>query len=284
MSIIEQALPRWEKMEPENFRKLPGSRSSARSPGRLQPAREIHLDLERLSARGLLTAISRDIHMLEQYRLIKQPLLRKITGNEQHAFGHGEVAENDTKLILVTSALPDEGKTFTAINLAMSMAMERDHPIVLLDADLEKRDVSTMFGVASEVGLTEFLVDSSMPLAQVLFRTNVENLSFLPAGTVQGQHAELISSKRMRQLLSDLCREYGAVVVDSPPLLFSSSATVMANLAGQVVIVVEVEKTPQRVVQEAVQLIGGPSRDIGFVLNKDGPSARARHRYSRYQR
>ncbi len=284
MSIIEQALPRWEELQPEQRaagpRKVSGSRSFVSSPGSLQPARELALDLERLNALGIVTPTSHDIHRLEQYRVIKRSLLKTLPKRERRRSGDAGVAENNARFVLVTSALPGEGKTFTAVNLAISMAMERDTRIVLVDADLKKRDASRTFGVESAVGLTDFLSDAEIPLAQVLFKTNLTNLVVLPAGTEHGHHAELISSREMEYVISSLCLAYSVVIADSPPLLFSSDATTLAGLAGQVVMVVEAGQTPEAAVQEAVQLIG-PSKPIGFVLNKDVSGIRARKRYYR---
>jgi protein-tyrosine kinase len=289
MSIIEQALPRFDEVKSgsskeESFQTLTDSRRTSHYVAGIEPTREVQLDLMQLAARGILTVANRDMYLLEQYRAIKQALIRRLANNEPNAFEREiGAATGRKKVILVTSALPKEGKTYTAINLAMSMSQERDHPVLLMDADLEKRDASTLFNIDSQGGLTEFLETETVPLADVLFRTNVENLRILPVGKAHNHHVELISSKRMKRCLTDLGRAHAAIVIDSAPLLFSSSATAMAHLADQVVIVVEAEKTPQSAVQEAVHLLG-PSKNIGFVLNKDGSRTRARHQYYRRQR
>lgn len=287
MSLIEQILPRWKEPQPEtrppSARKATGSRSFVNSPASLQPAQELQFDLERLNALGMLTPKSRDIPRLEQYRLIKRSLLKKTPKDEKRAYGQVEASESNAKLILITSALPGEGKTFTALNLVISIAMERDTQVLLIDADLEKRDASRILGVDSAVGLTDLLSNAEIPLGQALFKTSLPNLAILPAGAPHEHHAELIASKEMGHIVSSLCVGYSVVIADSPPLLLSSDATVLTSLAGQIVIVVQAGQTPEAAVQEAVQLIG-PSKQIGFVLNKDISGVRAHRRYYQRQR
>lgn len=284
MSIIEQALPRLEEVKAakgeDSKQRLTDTHVTAHPRRSLKPAREVHLDLEQLGAHGILTTASRDVYLLEQYRSIKQALFRRLTSNHSSGFERQVGTLPDRRLIVVTSALPEEGKTYTAINLAVSMSLELDHSVLLMDGDLEKRDVSKLFGIDAEIGLTDLLANETVPLAEVLFQTNVQNLTVLPSGKLHDHHVELVSSRRMKQCLADLGATYAAIVVDSAPLLFSSSAAAMAHLADQVVIVVEAEKTPQSAVQEAVHLLGS-AKNIGFVLNKDGPRTRARHKYYR---
>jgi receptor protein-tyrosine kinase len=183
----------------------------------------------------------------EEYRVIKRPLI----GNAQ---GRGAAAVQNGNLIMVTSALPGEGKSFTSINLAMSIAMELDHTVLLVDADFSKPSVLELLGLPPAKGLMDVLVGDVSDLSDVMLRTNVEKLSILPAGMRHQRATELIASDAMNRMLEEMATRYAerVVIFDSPPLLATTEARVLATHMGQVMMVVEAGRTSHAAVKHAL--------------------------------
>jgi receptor protein-tyrosine kinase len=170
---------------------------------------------------------------------------------------------------MTASALPNEGKTFTSINLAMSLALEQDITVLLVDADVAKRHISRIFGVEKEAGLLDVLKDETLDLESLIIPTDIPGLSLLPAGNRTSIATELLSSSHMERTVARL----GAhspnriVLLDSPPLLLTSESRAIAAIVGQVVVVVNAQSTPQQAVVDAVSHI--PSdKSVGFILNQ----------------
>ncbi|MGB5064986.1 MAG: XrtA-associated tyrosine autokinase [Candidatus Competibacter sp.] len=224
--------------------------------------RSVMLDFQRIQAAGLLVPDSHRSRIKEEYRHIKRPLLMNIDGK-------GAMVTEHASLIVVTSTRPGEGKTFTACNLALSIATERNRTVLLVDADIIKPNVAKMLGFEAERGLVDFLVDDQLDLADVLVDTNVPSLTILPAGSRHHLSTELLAGENMRRLVTEMSRRYPdrVVIFDSPPLLATTEASVVARLMGQVVMVVEAERTQQSQVKEALALLD-PNQIVGFVLNK----------------
>ncbi|TVR67082.1 MAG: tyrosine-protein kinase family protein [Candidatus Competibacteraceae bacterium] len=229
---------------------------------RKRTQRSVTLDLEGIQAAGMLVPDTRRSRIKEEYRHIKRPLLMNIDGK-------GAITPEHPNLIMVTSARPGEGKTFTACNLALSIATERDRTVLLVDADVVKPSVARVLGFEAEVGLVDFLIDDRLDLADVLVDTNVPSLTLLPAGGRHHLSTELLASENMRRLALEMSRRYPdrIVIFDSPPLLVTTEASVLASLMGQVVMVVESQRTHQNQVKEALALLD-PQQIVGFVLNK----------------
>jgi protein-tyrosine kinase len=188
----------------------------------------------------------------------------------KNAFGHGVTPIAQGNLVMVTSALPGEGKSFTAINLAMSMAAEMDRTVLLVEADLAKPAICRYLGISGpEKGLVDYLAEPGLELSKLLLKTNVPKLSLLPAGQQRPNATELLASSGMRELMAQLSQRYPdrIVVFDSPPLLLSNEAVVLAGLMGQIVMVVEAGKTQQARVKDAIALLD-QNQVIGVVLNK----------------
>lgn len=224
--------------------------------------RSASLDFERIRAAGLLVPDARRERIKEEYRHIKRPLLL-------NADGRGAMTVEHPNLVMVTSARPHEGKTFTACNLALSIAAERNRTVLLVDADVIKPAIASTLGVEGEPGLVDYLIDDQLDLADVLTDTNVSALTLLPAGSPHHLSTELLAGERMRKLAVEMSTRYPdrMVIVDSPPLLMTSEASILASLMGQVVMVVEAERTPQSQVKEALALLHS-HQIVGFVLNK----------------
>lgn len=288
MSIIEQAARRLEELRRSGI-ELPGSawqkaggsgtdahakgadRSTAQTPG---PARESHdgvvreigpssraaspprvskrvqIDLAALAAAGYLTPDTPRARIADEFRVIKRPLLTNVQGRSA-------AAPERANLIMVTSSLPGEGKTFISLNLAISLAMELDTTVLLVDADVSRPSVLRRLGLPASPGLLDLLTSSSLGVADTILRTNIDKLSILPAGSPQGRATELLASEGMSRLLDDLAKRYAdrILVFDAPPLLPSTESRVLATRMGQVVLVIEAEHTPIKTVTQALAAI-----------------------------
>ena len=226
------------------------------------PARSVHIDLAHLASRGMVTPSQPRSAIAEEFRLIKRPLLRNATLE-------GEAAVENGNLIMITSALPGEGKTFNAINLAISMAMELDYTVLLVDADVSRPSVLRDLDLPAERGLMDVLAGEVQDLSEVLLKTNIDKLSILPAGMPHQRATELLASDAMTQLLEQMAHRYAdrIIVFDSPPLLVTTESRVLATHMGQVVLVVEAERTTHGHVRQALSTIDNcPIRLM--VLNK----------------
>ena len=225
-------------------------------------ARKVELDLTRMRELGMVTAAGGRTNLLEEFRIIKRPLLKR-------AFSERAPNANPSNLIMVTSSLPGEGKTYCSINLAMSIAMELDHTVLLVDADVARPSVLRTLGLPAHRGLMDCLVDDKLDLSDVLLRTNVDTLAILPAGTSTPRATELLASSTMTQLLHELAHRYPdrIIIFDSPPLLLTSEARVLASHMGQIVVVVESQTTTQHAVKEALTQLEGMS-NVNLIYNK----------------
>ncbi len=207
----------------------------------------------------------------EEYRNIKRPLIN-------NAFGVGSVGINRSNLILVTSSVPGEGKTFTAINLALSIANERDKKVLLIDADVARPSVAKTLGIKATPGLVEYLEGNDIEFSDIVQKTNMPGLSVIPAGKQHKHSTELLNSNKMIVLAQELSNRYPdrIVIFDSPPLLAATQGEVLAGLVGQVVLVVEAEKTPQSMIMSSVNKL--MFCDVVLVLlNKIQSNADADH-------
>lgn len=213
-------------------------------------AKRIELNLEAISASGLLVPNAARSELADEYRVIKRPLIANAMGRNSTTIDYGN-------LIMVTSALPGEGKSFSAINLAISIAMELDNTVMLVDADVARPSILNMLGLAPAPGLLDVVDRGSVDISGVLLRTNIDKLSILPSGTQHPRATELLASDAMIKLLDDMSRRYSdrIIIFDSPPLLLTTEARALATHMGQIVIVVNAENTTQAAVKEAVATI-----------------------------
>jgi protein-tyrosine kinase len=222
----------------------------------------VRIHLESLRSRGYVTPDGNQTQISQEFRVIKRPLLA-------NAFGRGVSAVKNGKRIMVTSAFPGEGKSFCAINLAMSIAAERDNKVLLVDADVARPSIPKELGITVEAGLMDWLIDGNLDISQLVLPTNVDKLMILPAGRRHQQATELLASTSMSRLLELITARYPdrVVIFDSPPLLVTTESRVLSSYMGQVVLVVESGKTSHESVQEALATIGS-SEIVGLVLNK----------------
>jgi exopolysaccharide/PEP-CTERM locus tyrosine autokinase len=212
-------------------------------------SRRVDLDLAMLEATGIVTPLAPRTHIADEYRVIKRPLISNAMGRGAAALSHGN-------LIMVTSAVSGEGKSFTSVNLAMSIAAELDHTVMLVDADVARPSVLRMLGIPDGPGLLD-LLECKAEMSDVLMKTNIDKLTILPSGTPHVRATELLASDAMRALLDDISKRYSdrIVIFDSPPLLMTTEARVLASQMGQVVMVVQADRTLQADVQQALSTI-----------------------------
>ena len=224
--------------------------------------KRVEIDLGRLGANNMVSDDGGRNPVAEEFRAIKRPLI-------DNAFSKNGRPVNRNNLIMVTSALPGEGKTFTAINLAISIAMELDHTVLLVDADVARPSVLRTLGLKSQAGLMDILLDAKVDVADVLLKTNIDTLSILPAGKNHRHATELLASQTMSSLLDEIASRYPdrIVIFDSPPLLLTSEARVLASQMGQIVVVVEAETTTMNAVKSALSQLEACS-NVNLVYNK----------------
>lgn len=225
-------------------------------------SREVTLDLARLEREGYLVPSQGRSLLAEQMRIIKRPLLANARGESAQPIAR-------SNLILVASAMPGEGKTFFSMNLAMSIAMEVDHSVLLVDADVLRPSVLARYGLEPSRGLMDVVGSSHLDLSDVMLRTNVPKLSLLPAGTANAKSTELLASGAMEALLDELAAKYSdrIIVFDAPPLIPTTESRVIASRVGQVVMVVEANRTTHAQVTQAYAAVE-PCPVVLSVLNK----------------
>jgi protein-tyrosine kinase len=259
-STVSVSPPQWVKLGAARPHQSASSHDARDRGDRIQ------IDLGRLERLGfILPGGEKKTQIGEQFQTIKRPLIQK-------SFATGADAVHNGNSVMVTSAKPGEGKSFVALNLAMSIASERDLFVMLLDTDLYNQTLPSMLGVKVERGLVDVLLDESLDIADVLVRTNIPNFSLLPAGPRHPHSTELLSSQRMGRLMREIMSRYSdrIIVVDSPPVLASTEAGVLASLVGQIIMVVEQNRTGWRLVEQSLERLRDCS-DISFVLNKVQP-------------
>jgi protein-tyrosine kinase len=227
----------------------------------------LNIDINLLRRQHMTTPDGERTMVSECFRRIKRHILANIDNPD------GPPRAN---LIMITSSVPREGKTFCTINLAISLAMEMDRRVLLVDADVLRPSVSTALGIKNaEKGLMDVLLDG-IELSDVLCNTNIEKLSILPAGRRHAHSSELLASDAMRVILKELAERYSdrIIIFDSPPLLASTESRVLAALMGQVLLVVEAQGTAEATLKEALAHIDS-NNVVGVVLNKGAPPVSA---------
>ncbi|MBO9623601.1 MAG: AAA family ATPase [Sphingomonas sp.] len=232
----------------------------------LQPIEGIAaIDRELLRESGMLLPGGPVTPLAEEFRMVKRQLL--LTARAVAAGSDAKAADR-ARMILVCSAKPNEGKTFCAINLALSMAAEKDMEILLVDADFAKPDVLARLGLPKGPGLLDALSGAVDDVEDCIVETDVPQLSVLPAGTRTNSDTELLASDRARAILDGLAaaNPRRIVIFDSPPALAASPASVLALHVGQAMLVVRADATSEGDLREAVQLLDG-CEHIQLVLN-----------------
>jgi protein-tyrosine kinase len=222
-----------------------------------------YLPIPKLEAMGFVSPNNPRSQIAEEFRGIKRPLLMNIDGK-------GVEQVENANLIMVTSSVQGEGKTFSAINLMLSISMEKDKTVLFVDADVAKASAGKALGIPDDApGLIDVIEHEDIGFEEVILPTNIPNVKVIPAGKVNEHSTELLASERMQYLMKELSIRYPdrIIIFDSPPFLQTSEASVLANFMGQIMFVVESEKTSPDMVSQAVSQIGD-DKIVGMVLNK----------------
>ena len=222
----------------------------------------VELDLAMLERNNFVSLSSERRLINEEYRVIKRKLIN-------NAFGALSQTLKHPNLILVSSSRPGEGKTFSAINLALSIALEQDKTVLLVDSDVLRPSVSKTLKLQHHIGLTDYLLADDVRVSDIMLSTNVDRLKIITAGRPHHLSTELLASERMMQLASEFATRYKdrIVIFDAPPLLGVNETAVMASMCGQAVIVVEENKTKLAEIEQAVSLLPTDIA-VGFLINK----------------
>ena len=225
-----------------------------------------HIAVEKLKDFGFLTPDSPDQKLAEEYRTLKRPLL-------VNAFNTGAGKVEYSNSVMITSAIEGEGKTYTAFNLAISMSMERNNTVLLIDSDVIKGSLSKLLGLENRHGLVDLLANPELNLSDVIVSTDIPRLKVLPAGRPNIHSTEFLASSEMKRLADEMSRRYPdrIILFDAPPLLATSQAKVLTSVAGQILMVVEAGMTPQELVKDSISQLDS-NKIIGVVLNKSRTS------------
>lgn len=226
------------------------------------PRTSIQLNLKQLQESGLVPRDEDEELIAQQFRRIKRPIL-------QSAFESELPTGENSNVIMIASAMPGAGKSFCAFNLAQSISLERDVGAVLVDADVLKPGISRSLGLQDEIGLIDYLVDPDISLADILVQTDEKDIIVIPAGRRHPEATELLASRRMQKLVTLLSKTYRsrAVIFDTPPLLITNEAQVLAEHTGQIVMIIEARVSSQESVLRALGLLDR-SKPINAILNK----------------
>jgi len=240
------------------------------------PSRIATVDRDRLREAGFLLPEGSAGPLAEELRLVKRHLLQAVAART-------DASEAKRRSVLVASAQPGEGKTFCALNLALSLAGERDVEVLLVDGDFPKPEIPSRLGIEAGPGLVDALAERDGDAERYVVRTDIEGLSILPAGRQANNVPELLASERTRDVLAALAEAdpRRIILFDSPPVLMASSAGVLASHVGQVLVVVRADTTVEADLKEAIGLLAASS-DIALVLNAAGFAASGR-RFGQYE-
>jgi exopolysaccharide/PEP-CTERM locus tyrosine autokinase len=256
VNIIEQAYPAAESAKPTE---KPDEKSIENTQLTDQT---FEIDIADLESRGFVSLHSTRSQINEEYREIKRKLLA-------NAFGALSKTITNANIIMVTSSRPSEGKTFTAINLALSIAAEKDKRVLLVDADVLKPNTLRTLGLKERPGLIEYLLGDVKEIGDVMFSSNINKLRIIPAGRAHHLSTELLASKAMYDLITEFSTRYPdrVIIIDTPPIIGINESAVLANFAGQAVMVVEEGRSRLSDIRKAVERLN-PNMAIGFVVNK----------------
>lgn len=293
MSTIEKALAKQKQAEQDNKAALEKQATSLQQADEIKAAKielqapitgntedekkeTLILNGEHLTQRGFIYSAESAHHIQEEFRHIKRKLLN-------NAFGPAAKTLKHSNLIMVTSSNPNEGKTFISINLALSIALEQEKTVLLVDADVLRPSIHRELEFESKQGLLEYLLDEVSSLSDVIYNTNIANLKIIPAGKPHHLTNELLASTKMTTLAEELAQRYPdrIVIFDCPPILGVTETPVLSSLVGQAVVVVEESKTKIEDVKKAVAQLD-ENIAVGFVMNKTIRSKKDEYGYYGY--
>jgi exopolysaccharide/PEP-CTERM locus tyrosine autokinase len=267
MSRIEDALKKLQNRQSQPASGHPASREPVRSAVPIAPNKKVsvdgvkhHVSQADLIDGGLLAPPEQALPMADEFRKIKRPLLANAAQGD---------AGSHMNIIMIASALPGAGKTFCSVNLAVSISLERELNVLLVDADVAKPHISRAFGLEDAPGLIDLLLDERLDIASVLVRTDLNDIQVLPAGRRHPQATELLASGRMSYIVRELAVRYPdrIILLDSPPLLITSEAQALASQVGQIALVVEAGRTSDQMLAQTIETLD-TKKAINLILNK----------------
>lgn len=241
-----------------------------------EPSKVVTLDLDDLERRHFVSLSANRRAINEEFSVIKRKLIN-------NAFGQLSSSLKHPNLILVSSSRPGEGKTFTSVNLALSIALEQDKTVLLVDADVLRPQVAKTLGIETELGLTDYLSSDNVSVQDIILSTNVERLKVIPAGRAHHLSTELLASQKMAELVHEFATRYKdrIVLFDAPPLLGVNETAVVAMMCGQALIVIEENKSKLAEIEQSIALIP-PEIAVGFVINKAHRTQASEYGYGYY--
>ena len=245
---------------PQGYAPAPQENRAPR--GANQPRSYYPIDRRRLAEQGMLGTESASPGQVEEFRIVKRQIIEQ--ADDMRRRGGGGAAQR----VLICSAHPGEGKTFCAVNLAMSISAEKESEVLLVDFDIARAAVLEMLGLPPGPGLMEAIVDPTVDVRKLVMATDIPGLSVLPGGRPTNSDTEYLASSRAAQVLDMLTEDapQRIVLFDSPPALTSSISAELAKLMGQVVMVVLADSTPSGAVQDAASLLAG-CPNVQLLLN-----------------
>lgn len=249
------ARPRWVEMAKVNAKNKAGN---------------LTVDFDKLEARGFITSDTIEDSLGREFSLIKRRLFRRLDYFVNSKKGKRENRDERCPVVLVTSSKPGEGKTFSASNLALSLAVEEQVKVLLMDTDLAKPSVPGVFGFPEDQpGLFDCLIDPSRNVRNDIRTVAGMNLAILPAGQATFSPAQLLGGEPMLRVLDDLSfgkNAFDFVVMDGPPLLATTEASVLANYADEIVLVVGAGDSTTTQVKSSIDMLGAQEK-INLMIN-----------------
>jgi exopolysaccharide/PEP-CTERM locus tyrosine autokinase len=272
-----------------NFRTKPAPPAPDKTPDPVKaPAarsREFAFDYQRLAKFGFITPKVRRSRISEEFRLVKRRLMQRMSLSAKNGKKKPMQRGDRNHVILVTSARPSEGKSFVAMNLALSIVFDEGLNVMLVDGDVARPSMSKIMGLRNDLpGLTDLLLDEETELPDVLLREHEHPLTYLAAGAIVPSATDLFGGERMETLVTEMSQRYAdrIIIFDAPPLLASTEPVALAEHAGQVVMVVDAEKTSRSAVDSALDLLV-TDRNVNLVLNKTSVGNRTEQFGSYYE-
>jgi len=248
----------------------PEQESESKAHAHLTRSREFAFDHKRLEKFGFITPKVRRSRISEEFRLIKRRLMQRMSLSAKKKQQQGTKRGDRNHVILVTSARPSEGKSFVAMNLALSIVFDEGLNVMLVDGDVARPSMSKILGLRNDLpGLTDLLLDDEASLHDVLLREHEHPLTYMAAGAMVASATDLFGGDRMETLVADMAERYPdrIIIFDGPPLLASTEPVALAEHVGQVVMVVDAEKTSRSAVDSALDLLV-TDQNVNLVLNK----------------
>lgn len=223
------------------------------------------LELEALERAGLVVGRKLRTRISEEFRVTVGTIMRSL----KTSYAPGRGAGN---LLMVTSSRPGEGKSFTALNLAGSIAQHTQREVLLVDMDAKQHSLSDQLGLGDRPGLIDLAASTTMRIEETVVRTAIRNLSFLPVGTRRGEGSDIgegTVARPMTALIERMGRRFPnhLVILDAPPCLSTSDPSTIASYVGQTVLVIEAEKTQKSEVLASLDLIKA-CQMVTLMLNK----------------